>query len=272
MHTPSSFEEVFVRRNALLLFLQRFSSRSRLTLAFCDRRKSTTARCAPPILEVSLAALAGRNESHVIINSECPDLEFCPLHDIFDEERACFCSSIPSPLVLYPKLYEGDRVVKGPDWQWGNQGDCGEGTVLQIKNWKDQINVGVPPPFPASTLGPGSLGQRRRERVSLRRRLQLRRGSVCLFLAPHPQSESDDARRLRASRRIRRVVGESLLIHPINHSLVGQVRAQVRAQRRVQIEGLLRREDFVRRAGADAPALRAQRSLRRCTPIVITHA
>lgn len=101
-------------------------------------------RCAPPILEVSLTARAGRSESYIIIKSECPDLEFCPLHDIFDEERACFCSSILSPLVLYPKLYEGDRVVKGPDWQWGNQGDCGEGTVLQIKDWKDQVNVGVP--------------------------------------------------------------------------------------------------------------------------------
>ena len=113
VHTPSSFEEVFVRRNALLLFLQRI-------LRSAQVHNGSLRPAYPGSLTCCTCG-------------ECPDLEFCPLHDIFDEERA----------FLYPKLYEGDRVVKGPDWQWGNQGDCGEGTVLQIKDWKDQVNVGV---------------------------------------------------------------------------------------------------------------------------------
>ncbi len=37
----------------------------------------------------------------------------------------------------------GDRVTRGPDWQWGNQGGNEEGIVLLIKDWKGVANKGV---------------------------------------------------------------------------------------------------------------------------------
>ena len=48
-----------------------------------------------------------------------------------------------SDLVLYPPLHPGDRVIRGPDWQWANQDGNGEGTVVCIKEWKGVPNKGV---------------------------------------------------------------------------------------------------------------------------------
>ena len=48
-----------------------------------------------------------------------------------------------SDLVLYPPLHPGDRVIRGPDWQWANKDGNGEGTVVCIKEWKGVPNKGV---------------------------------------------------------------------------------------------------------------------------------
>ena len=48
-----------------------------------------------------------------------------------------------SRIVLYPLLEPGDRVRTGPDWQWGEQGGGGEGTVIRRKDWKGQKDKGV---------------------------------------------------------------------------------------------------------------------------------
>ena len=45
--------------------------------------------------------------------------------------------------VLYPPLEPGDRVVRGPDWMWGNQGGNAEGTVIRRKEWKGMTDMGV---------------------------------------------------------------------------------------------------------------------------------
>ena len=34
-------------------------------------------------------------------------------------------------------------MVRGPDWQWNNQGNNGEGVVEFIKNWKTHPTGGV---------------------------------------------------------------------------------------------------------------------------------
>ena len=44
------------------------------------------------------------------------------MHDIYDSEKACMKSFSFSLLVLYHTLKTGDRVIQGPDWQWGSQG------------------------------------------------------------------------------------------------------------------------------------------------------
>ena len=46
-------------------------------------------------------------------------------------------------IVLFPPLHVGDRVVRGPDWQWGAQGNNEEGIVVHIKDWKGIPNCGV---------------------------------------------------------------------------------------------------------------------------------
>ena len=76
----------------------------------------------------------------------------------------CFRASF---LVMYPPLYEGDRVVRGPDWQWGNQGDCGEGTIRTVKDWKGQTGKGVAKCILHLMIGIRVVGQRRPEHVSV---------------------------------------------------------------------------------------------------------
>ena len=34
-------------------------------------------------------------------------------------------------------------MIRGPDWQWGDQGGGGEGPVVRRKEWKGQQNKGV---------------------------------------------------------------------------------------------------------------------------------
>lgn len=46
-------------------------------------------------------------------------------------------------IVLYHPLQVGDRVVQGPDWQWGSQGLGEEGTVMLVKQWKDTEGIAV---------------------------------------------------------------------------------------------------------------------------------
>lgn len=70
-------------------------------------------------------------------------LEYCPMHDIYDEEKECTGWAAESCIVLYPPLEEGDRVIRGPDWTWGNQDGNGEGTVIRRKEWKGCKDMGV---------------------------------------------------------------------------------------------------------------------------------
>ena len=65
------------------------------------------------------------------------------MHDIYDSEKACMKSFSFSLLVLYPTLKTGDRVIQGPDWQWGSQGFGVEGTIVYLKKWKDSDGVAV---------------------------------------------------------------------------------------------------------------------------------
>ena len=46
-------------------------------------------------------------------------------------------------LVLFPPLHINDRVIRGPDWKWEEQGGNEEGVVICIKDWKGQPNQGV---------------------------------------------------------------------------------------------------------------------------------
>lgn len=48
-----------------------------------------------------------------------------------------------SASVFYPRLFPGDRVTRGPDWQWGNQGNGEEGEVIEEKSWKGVENCAV---------------------------------------------------------------------------------------------------------------------------------
>ena len=52
--------------------------------------------------------------------------------------NAPVCPSLSFSLssVFYPRLFPGDRVARGPDWQWGNQGNGEEGEVIEEKSWK----------------------------------------------------------------------------------------------------------------------------------------
>lgn len=81
--------------------------------------------------------------SSVFASSNIPHHEYCPAHDIYDSERSCCIVCSPSLLVYYPTLFPGDRVARGPDWQWGNQGNGEEGEVMEIKSWKGKENCAV---------------------------------------------------------------------------------------------------------------------------------
>ena len=79
----------------------------------------------------------------VMIPSKVPHLEYCPLHDISDTEIECMVQTEYVIVVLYPPLRPGDRVIRGPDWQWGSQGKNEEGVVLCVKDWKGMNDKGV---------------------------------------------------------------------------------------------------------------------------------
>lgn len=38
-------------------------------------------------------------------------------------------------VVTPDNVYVGARVKRGPDWQWDNQDEYGEGTIIQYSNW-----------------------------------------------------------------------------------------------------------------------------------------
>lgn len=62
------------------------------------------------------------------------------------KSHVCFFSIILYEfviVVLYHPLQVGDRVVQGPDWQWGSQGLGEEGTVMLVKQWKDTEGIAV---------------------------------------------------------------------------------------------------------------------------------
>ncbi|KAK8803542.1 hypothetical protein WA158_001236 [Blastocystis sp. Blastoise] len=115
VNTTSSYEELFVRRNAILIFMHRILRSAQihgasLRPAFPD--SSTFCTC-----------------------SHLPHFEYCPMKDVSDTEKN----------FLFLPLTKGARVKRGPDWQWNNQdgGSGGLGTVTLIKDWKGVPGQGV---------------------------------------------------------------------------------------------------------------------------------
>lgn len=108
--------------------------------------------------------------------------------------RPLFASLIQ---VLYPPLEPGDRVVRGPDWMWGNQDGNSEGTVVRRKEWKGMKDMGVWTEW-GFDVGDRELGQRRKQRVPIRLRELLRRRG----------GQPDAERLLRSFRRVFGLCGE----------------------------------------------------------------
>ena len=115
VNTTSSFEEFFIRRNALVIFMHRILRSAQINNAYLR-----------PSLPGSSSFCTCNRKSH---------LEYCPLHDIQDEEKK----------FLFLPLSPGMRVQRGPDWQWADQdGGAGHlGTVLTVKEWKNVPQLGV---------------------------------------------------------------------------------------------------------------------------------
>ena len=109
VNTTSSFEEFFIRRNALVIFLHRIlrsaqNNKTSLRPALPGGSSFCTCKWLP-ILPLT--------------RSRNPHLEFCPLHDILDEEKKSRCHLAHLLLDLFLPLQPGMRVQRGPDWQRG---------------------------------------------------------------------------------------------------------------------------------------------------------
>lgn len=145
MHTPSPYEEVFVRRNAVLLFLHRFGWGFALTVGYCDRRRYTTGRYVRLTPEVSPAAPAGPSIVLKMMSRQLPHLEYCPLHDVFDEERGCLrfrCCIIRSSV---PCAVSGGSRRSRPRLAMGKpgrvrRGNRHNGEGLEGTNWEGSSN------------------------------------------------------------------------------------------------------------------------------------
>lgn len=161
VNTTSSFEEFFIRRNALVIFLHRILRSAQINKASLrPALPGGSSFCTCKWLPI-LPLTRSRN----------PHLEFCPLHDILDEEKKSRCHLAHSLLDLFLPLQPGMRVQRGPDWQWADQdgGSGHQGTVLLVKEWKTT-------PERRSAREVGRQGQR--QHLPLRRRELLRRDAV----------------------------------------------------------------------------------------------
>lgn len=141
VHTPSPYEEVFVRRNAVLLFLHRFGWGFVLTVGYCGRRRHTMGRYVRLTPEVSPAAPAGPCIVLEMMSRQLPHLEYCPLHDVFDEERGCYvfrCCIIRSSVscaVSGGSRHSWSRLAMGkPGRVWRRNRYNGEG--LERADWE----------------------------------------------------------------------------------------------------------------------------------------
>lgn len=135
VNTTSSFEEFFIRRNALVIFLHRILRSAQINKASLrPALPGGSSFCTCKWLPI-LPLTRSRN----------PHLEFCPLHDILDEEKKSRCHLAHSLLDLFLPLQPGMRVQRGPDWQWADQdgGSGHQGTVLLVKEWKTTPNGAV---------------------------------------------------------------------------------------------------------------------------------
>lgn len=161
VNTTSSFEEFFIRRNALVIFLHRILRSAQINKASLrPALPGGSSFCTCKWLPI-LPLTRSRN----------PHLEFCPLHDILDEEKKSRCHLAHSLLDLFLPLQPGMRVQRGPDWQWADQdgGSGHQGTVLLVKEWKTTAER-------RSAREVGRQGQR--QHLPLRRRELLRRDAV----------------------------------------------------------------------------------------------
>ena len=128
VNTTSPFEEFFIRRNALIIFMHRILRSAQINNA--SLRPALPGANTFCTCKWGLVSPLPCSRNH--------HLEFCPMHDILDDEKKCFLPASRSPTVLFPALQPGMRVQRGPDWQWTDQdGGVGHlGTVMTIKEWK----------------------------------------------------------------------------------------------------------------------------------------
>lgn len=135
VNTTSSFEEFFIRRNALVIFLHRILRSAQINKA----------SLRPALPGGSSLCTCKSLPMRVLTRSRNPHLEYCPLHDILDEEKKSARSSRDSRVGLFLPLQPGMRVQRGPDWQWADQdgGSGHQGTVMMVKEWKTQPNAAV---------------------------------------------------------------------------------------------------------------------------------
>ena len=139
VHASSPYEEMFVRRNAILLFLQRYFSPSTIDfqiIALCSDIPRLSASCLPRLTDMLYMRVS------ILLVPSCLHLEaFLTPNTVqltmytTPNAPVCFVSPSSTP-VFYPRLFPGDRVARGPDWQWGNQGNGEEGEVIEEKSWK----------------------------------------------------------------------------------------------------------------------------------------
>lgn len=143
VHISTPYEETFIRRNAVLKFLQRYYFVLRLIfqhppLCSGPSRVSTTRlpwKSHGMYLRVLFFSLFPSETPVTSSSARCTTST--------TTKRPVGLETRIDGAVLYPPLEPGDRVVRGPDWMWGNQDGNSEGTVIRRKEWKGMKDMGV---------------------------------------------------------------------------------------------------------------------------------
>lgn len=142
VHISTPYEETFIRRNAVLKFLQRFA-----VFHFYYFQYSPFCPGPSRISTSRLSRQSHRMHLRVVVpfhfHSATPAIWSSVRCTTSTTTRKPVPCSACSFLVLYPPLEPGDRVIRGPDWMWGNQDGNSEGTVIRRKEWKGVKDMGV---------------------------------------------------------------------------------------------------------------------------------
>ena len=136
VNTTSPFEEFFIRRNALVIFMHRILRSAQINNA--------SLRPALPGANTFCTCKCGALPPSSLVATTTWSSVRCTTFST--TRRNVRCSFVPrSRAVLFPALQPGMRVQRGPDWQWTDQdGGVGHlGTVMTIKEWKGYPMGGV---------------------------------------------------------------------------------------------------------------------------------